>query len=572
MDVFDLFAKLSLDTSEYEKGIDSAKKSSGDLKKSLAVAGAATAGAGAAVFAFADKVSKNADEIDKMSQKLGLSAEAYQEWSYVLELNGTSIDKMQGGMKTLVNTLDDAKNGSADAIEKFERIGLSLEDIQNMSQEELFGTVVEQFQGMEDTAERAALANDLLGKSATELRPLFNSTTEATQEQIQALHDMGGVMSDQAVKDGAAFQDALTSLKKAFAGVANTLGEKLMPYITDFMDGITEFVKKGGIEKIIKWFKRLAPVITAAASAMVAYKAASSIGAVIDALTKATKTQSAAQAILNTVMNANPFVLAATAIAGVTAALVTLYVTNEDFRNFIKACWEGIKDIIGGVIDAIKYVIQGWIDFIKNIPEIFKFVWDKITDGVETAWNGIKDFFGTILDGIKLLFETIFGGIGDFVSGVWNGIKSAAEFVWGTISDVIGGAIDGVVTFVTDFWNGLLEIWDNITGWISDIATAFWDMIQSAWEWGANLAREFWDGVKSGAKNLYDVIMGNEETSTAIESDRNLKGASFRGRNAMQTANGASSDTNVTVYIGQEQVDDIVVNNEQRRNYRSGGR
>ena len=258
MNVFELFAKLSLDSSEYDQGIDSAKKESknlksalGDAGKTFAGIGAAAAGTGTAIFAFANKVAKNADQIDKMSQKLGLSAQAYQEWDYVLQLNGSSIDSMTMGMKTMVNTFDDARNGSEAAIEKFQRLGLSMEDIQDLSQEDLFAKVIEQFQGMEDTAERAAIANDLLGRSATELRPLFNSTTEATKQQIQALHDMGGVMSDAAVKDGAAFQDSLTTLKEAFGGAANTLASELLPYITDFMNGITQFIADGGLDKLI---------------------------------------------------------------------------------------------------------------------------------------------------------------------------------------------------------------------------------------------------------------------------------------------------------------------------------
>ena len=41
------------------------------------------------LFKFADGVASNADEIDKMSQKLGMSAQAYQEWDYVMQISGT---------------------------------------------------------------------------------------------------------------------------------------------------------------------------------------------------------------------------------------------------------------------------------------------------------------------------------------------------------------------------------------------------------------------------------------------------------------------------------------------------
>lgn len=462
-----------------------------------------------------------------------------------------------------------------EAPEDFEFFGVSVVDAEGHLKDfnSVYAEAQDMFEGgisQEDKIQAFADMFNVRDLSAAEA--ILNSMDDDWDNIGESILDAQGSAQKMADTQLDNLAGDVTKFKSALENAKITMSEKLMPVLREIVDTVTKFVQNGGIEKIIKAFKTLAPVIAGVNTAMITFKTAMAISKTISAFTKATEGATMAQKLFNLAMNTNPIVLIVTAITTLIATLITLYITNEDFRNFINACWEGIKDIIYGVYLAIKSIVDGWIDLFKNFSSILEWIWDGITSGVENAWNGIKDFFGTILDGIKMLFETVFGGIGDFVSGVWNGIKSAAEFVWGTISDVVGGAIDGVVTFVTDFWNGLVEIWDNITGWISDIATAFWDMIKSAWEWGANLAREFWDGVKSGAKNLYDVIMGNEEESVAIESDRNLKGASFRGRNAMQTANGASSDTNVTVYIGQEQVDDIVVNNEQRRNFRSGGR
>ena len=81
----------------------------------------------------AKAVSEYGDEIDKTSQKLGLSKQAYQEWDYVLHLAGTEMSSMTTGLKTLTNKLDDAQNGSEDALAMFEKLGISMEDINSMS-------------------------------------------------------------------------------------------------------------------------------------------------------------------------------------------------------------------------------------------------------------------------------------------------------------------------------------------------------------------------------------------------------------------------------------------------------
>ena len=84
-----------------KQNIEKVASSVKNAAKTLATIGAGVGAAGTAVFAFANKVSSTGDNIDKMSQKLGISAEGYQEWSHILEHSGASIDSLQPSMKTL---------------------------------------------------------------------------------------------------------------------------------------------------------------------------------------------------------------------------------------------------------------------------------------------------------------------------------------------------------------------------------------------------------------------------------------------------------------------------------------
>ena len=150
MDVFDLLAKLTLDTSEYEGGLnnakDSAEKGGSKIGAALGTAGkaaavgiaavtTATVAMGTAVVNAAGQTAEYGDNIDKMSQKMGMSAEAYQEWDAIMQHSGTSIESMQSGMKTLATA---AEKGSA----AFEQLGLSQEEIAGMDQEQLFAATI----------------------------------------------------------------------------------------------------------------------------------------------------------------------------------------------------------------------------------------------------------------------------------------------------------------------------------------------------------------------------------------------------------------------------------------------
>ena len=76
------------------------------------------------------------DTIDKQSQKIGISAKAYQEWDAVLQHSGTSINAMQSSMKKLTAA-------AADGSDAFGKLGISQEEAMSMSQEDLFARVIE---------------------------------------------------------------------------------------------------------------------------------------------------------------------------------------------------------------------------------------------------------------------------------------------------------------------------------------------------------------------------------------------------------------------------------------------
>lgn len=121
------------------------------------------------------------DTVDKSSQRLGLSREGYQAWDYVLSQNGASITSLETGMKKLNSSVDDAINGSASATEKFQRLGISMSDLEGKTREEVFEMTIKGLQGIEDEGQKAAIANDLFGTSSVELAALLNQTAESTE-------------------------------------------------------------------------------------------------------------------------------------------------------------------------------------------------------------------------------------------------------------------------------------------------------------------------------------------------------------------------------------------------------
>lgn len=197
-----------------------------------AVTAAGTAVTGALVSGVGS-IAEYGDNIDKMSQKMGMSAETYQEWDAVMQHSGTSMETMKASMKTLANA---AENGS----DAFDKLGISQEEIASMSQEQLFERTIAALQNVEDSTQRTYLAGKTLGRGATELGALLNTSAEDTQAMRDRVRELGGVMSEDAVKAAAAYQDSLQDMQTAFSGLSRGMLQEFLPSVTQIMDGLTE--------------------------------------------------------------------------------------------------------------------------------------------------------------------------------------------------------------------------------------------------------------------------------------------------------------------------------------------
>jgi hypothetical protein len=175
-----------------------------------------------------------------MSQKLGLSREGFQEWDFILSQNGASIDSMQSGMKTLTNSIDDLSKGGKKATEAFNELGLSQEDLAGKSQEEVFEMTIIALQGMDDATKRAAIANDLLGKSGQELAPLLNAGAESVDAMKKQAHDLGLVLKDDAIDAGVKFTDTMDQVKRMVGSLGTEIGVAFMPIIQGMLEWVIE--------------------------------------------------------------------------------------------------------------------------------------------------------------------------------------------------------------------------------------------------------------------------------------------------------------------------------------------
>lgn len=194
----------------------------------------------AAVTAVSDVIELG-DTISDNSKKLGISAEAYQEWGYVFEQNGADIE----GMKTSFLKLTKAIEANDEA---FQELGISSEALQTMSREEVFKATIKGLQNIQDENHKTVLANKLLGKGATELGAVLSDTTDI-DALISRVHELGGVMSNETVDAADTMQDSITDMKTALNGIKINLVSQFLPSLNQVVNGLTSIFSGGDIKK-----------------------------------------------------------------------------------------------------------------------------------------------------------------------------------------------------------------------------------------------------------------------------------------------------------------------------------
>lgn len=397
------------------------------------------------------------DTIDKMSQKMGMSSDAYQEWDFVLQHCGASIESLKPAMKTLATA---AESGS----DAFAQLGISQEQIAGMSQEQLFDATIAGLQNVTDETQRTYLAGKLLGRGATELGPLLNTSADDVADMRAQVHDLGGVMGSDAVKAAAAYQDSLQNMQYAFSGLKNNISGELLPTLTLIMDGVTKMLTGGGDEvaaAVGDLVVSLSGQLTAQAPRMMSVALtfiAALVTGLLSALPDLTGTSvELVGALLLGIAEQLPgiIVAAATAVQGIADKLtspesITLLVQAAVL--ILLALANGLVGALPELIDTIPIIITNLVDAVlASLPEIVEAGLQIII----ALASGIITNSGHVLAVVPKLIVALVHAFGSYVSSVVgigkaiiDGIRNGITEQWERLKSDVSNLFTGLVSWI----------------------------------------------------------------------------------------------------------------------------
>lgn len=550
MEALSLMATLGLDSSDFEKGLSDSSSEAHSFASTIGdVMRSAINAVGEVISTIGDlgkkfvnaasEVAQYGDSIDKTSQKFGLSAQSYQEWDFILQHSGSSISAMRTGMRQLSSAV-------ASGSDAFQKLGISQEDVASMSQEELFSATISALQNIEDETQRTAIATELFGRSAQELGPLLNTSSEDTEAMRQRVHDLGGVMSDEAVKASARYQDSLQDLQYSLSGIKNNMMANFLPGMSTVMDGLADLFSGSGsgtakivegIYSVVDNMRDLAPKLakrikTTIKQIMPAVKIA--LKAVVDIIGDLLPViMDAITEIMPVIADALPGIITTVlpSLMSALGQLIASVVTN--LPAILSALWSGLTSALSAIWTSLvdQYPILG--EIAEKLGGFFSNAWEA----VKTAWSGITEFFTGLWNdlttnptiiGIGDAFLGFFSGAYENIKLLWNGITEFFQTLWGLIKGDISlsDAVDQIENSFSTIYESITGLWDDVVTFFEGLWTSIseepalsglMNIIKEPFEKAWNGIKEVWNGITTFFETIWGYFSGELSPEEALE-------------------------------------------------------
>lgn len=256
MNVFELFAVLTLQKDDYEKGLNETEQKSnswGDKIKGIMQNKAVMAFAlvSKAIVEVAKKLNQlmrdtmnYADSVGDLAAQYGVSTDAISEMQYIADQSSTSIEGLTSAMSMLY--MRAKQDGEA-----FQQLGVSVKDNNGnfKAMDELFWETVGALNDMESDGEKSAYMLDLFGRSAMNVGEVLRKNTDEINAMRQEAHDLGIVMSEETINYASDMNDTFAVLKlqgqSALASLvagAPDAEEKLQNFIDDVLELLDSYI------------------------------------------------------------------------------------------------------------------------------------------------------------------------------------------------------------------------------------------------------------------------------------------------------------------------------------------
>lgn len=283
------------------------------------------------------------------------------------------------------------------------------------------------------------------------------------------------------------FQEAMASLAEVVLPIVTTITEKLAA--------------------LMQWFANLDPAVQA------------SIGVIVGLIAVISPIAGIISGISTAFLAANPIVLVIAGIVALIAVLVLIVTKGEEIKAWLAGFNEwlqgvfatdwteifgpilgnvlnGFFSLVKGIWDGVYQILNGVIDFIQGI---FTGNWEQAWSGVQQIVSGVWDTITGLITGACDLIESILSGLDSWLQGVF---KTDWTEIFGP---GLGDIINAFMKNVENTWNAIKQIFQGVLDFIKGVFTGNW---KQAWQGVVNIFGGLFNSLVNMVKAPLNGIIG----------------------------------------------------------------
>lgn len=509
LDELDDHAKKASDGFTVLKGVLANLASEAIIGGLKAIGGAVKSGVKAAIDA-GKEAAAYADDILTMSTNTGLSTDTLQEYKAVAELVDVSLDTLTGSMAKNIKSMSNAAKGSKSYAEAYAKLGVAVTDANGNLRdgEDVYWDCIDSLGKISNETERDALAMQIFGKSAQDLNSLIAQGSGGFRELAKEAHEMGAVLSEEALQSLGAVDDAMQKWNTTSSATKNLFGAAMAPVMTEFYGGLTNIGKEfNGIlngvmngedvdtSGLLEAVDTMINNVSEKGSALfdlggellgklgqgilnhlpeIAQKGSEIligiVNGVVSALPNMTPT---AIEILNTLLNAIISMLPALLECGVQILMGLIEGIIQALPSLLLAIVDMVIILVDALLDNIPVILDAAIQFfmaiadaipviidklVPKIPEIIITLVNVLLENIPVLLDAALELFMALVEAIPYILEILIPMIPDIVSAISDALIENFPVILDAAIQLLMALVEAIPVILEELIEMLPEI------------------------------------------------------------------------------------------------------------------
>ncbi|MDO5715763.1 MAG: hypothetical protein Q4P25_04230 [Tissierellia bacterium] len=360
-------------------------------------------GVATALTGLAKEAGETADRLLDLSDITGMSVEAIQEWQHVAVDAGVSSEAMTAAVEGLVKKIPQLEAEGGRATEALNQLGISYDNLKQMSPDEQVETLMYALADMEDPIKRNALGAQLFGGAWKDLAPILGMGREGIAAAREEAEKLGLVFTQEELEKMNEFRKSFDKLKEAVkhagleigAGFADALGQDFLPFLQQtIIPGIVDVGK--AIGTMIKAFNELPEPIKKAAGKAVVF--AATLGPILKG------SESVIKAFLK--------------VGDKSKVLIDAFKNGGKGAKVLEKAIGLLLSPFGAYIIIAGAAVAAGVLIVKN--------WDKIKEAASKLKESLKRVFDTLFDIMTKPFKKAW----EVIEKIAKKLKEVFDFKW----------------------------------------------------------------------------------------------------------------------------------------------